>query len=755
MSHPPQVEVSSLWPPTGTPASIASPQADRQRVEMLVLQAVQAQPWLMWLVAALGAWVLSSLAMWLSRFPGQVASLWYMNVWGLALLLPVPRRQWPGLLLALGIGNLAANLAFGDSLPEALRYLPPNLIEMLVGASLLRGSESYRRMSFSPVDGLRVLLRGSLLPGLAGSVVALLTLGWKDETPLLRIALNWFEGALIGSVTLLPLVLAVLAAERGAVRRDFAQPRAWAFALVSVGVGVFCLLQLPFPFVYLTLPLVLAAVQLRFMVVAALVWLMAMVVGTLIAQGLFVPTPQTAYWQLLLVYAPLLAALLPPLLLAAAVEQARNHHGELSRSRERLRTLYERTPAMMVSTDTDGRLLSVSRLWLERMGLRREDVIGRKLVDFLAAESRRRALTRTWPDLLAAGRCRDVEYRLMRSDGQRIDVLLSATTERDADGRITRTHAVLEDITRKRLAEELEAEHERSKVTLESIADAVITSDPQGRILYLNPVAVTMIGLPEEQVRGRLYGEVLRRRDVETGAELPDPVALCLHQRKRLALPQRVRLGHAHGSEHVVQESVSPMFAAGGRLIGAVAVMQDVTEAHALALELAHRAQHDVLTGLPNRLLLHDRLQQGLQLARRNRTVLALMFMDLDRFKAVNDSHGHATGDELLCQVANRLLKQLRATDTACRLGGDEFVVLLSQVEQATDAGDVAMHLLEALCKPYQLGKHQADISASIGIACFPQDGDDEATLMRNADAAMYQAKQQGRNRVVFFKRPD
>jgi diguanylate cyclase (GGDEF)-like protein/PAS domain S-box-containing protein len=344
---------------------------------------------------------------------------------------------------------------------------------------------------------------------------------------------------------------------------------------------------------------------------------------------------------------------------------------------------------------------------------------------------------------------------MMRSDGQLMDVLMSATTERDADGRITRAHAVIEDITRKRLAEELAAEHERSKVTLESIADAVITSDPQGRILYLNPVAVTMIGRSEDEVRGRLYGEVLSRRDVETGAELPDPVAMCLHQRRRQTLPQRVRLAHAHGSEHVVQESVSPMFTTDGHLIGAVAVLHDVTEAHLLALKLAHRAQHDVLTGLPNRLLLHDRLQQGLQQARRNRTVLALMFMDLDRFKAVNDRHGHATGDALLCQVADRLRRQLRSTDTACRLGGDEFVVLLSHVEEAGDAGDVAAHLLETLCAPYLLGPHQAEISASIGIACFPQDGADEAALMRNADAAMYQAKQQGRNRVMFFQRPD
>lgn len=754
LSLPPAHEAATRWPASSLLDPAPTALAGRERVEMQLLRAAQAQPWLYWLVAALGAWMLASLAMWLSRFPGQVAGIWYANVWGLALLLPLPRRQWPGVVLAQGLGIAAANLAFGDALAAALTYTLPNLGESLLGALLLQRSDAYRRLTSSPVDGLRVLALGSLLPALASAALATLLVFWHSEQAPLALALNWFEGALVGSAASLPLAVAVLTAERASLQRALGDLRSWALVLISAGVAVLAMLQLPFPFVVVALPLTLAAVRVRYVVVAALVWWVATIVCTLIVQGLFALPPQTADWQQALVYLALLAALLPPLLLAAAVEQARQHHADLARSRERQRALYERTPAMMFSTDTDGRVLGASQLWLQRMGLRRDDVLGRSWLDFLDLPSRRRAIEEVWPLVLATGRCRDVEYRLLRRDGQTIDVLLSATTERDVDGRVTRTHAVLEDVTRKRLAEQLAAEHVRSRVTLESIADAVVTTDARGRILYLNPVAVTMIGQAETAVRGQLYGDVLHRRDIDSGAELPDPVALCLHLRQRQHLPQRVRLGHAHGSEHVVQETVSPMFGAGDELIGAVAVMQDVTEAHAMALQLAHRAQHDALTGLPNRLLLHDRLMQGLQLARRNRGVMALMYLDMDRFKAVNDAHGHAVGDQLLCQVAERLLLHLRASDTACRLGGDEFVVLLPQVEQPADAADVARHLLEALAAPFEIGRARIEVSVSIGIACFPRDGSDEPSLMRHADAAMYQAKGAGRNRLAFFSQP-
>ncbi|MDP4301587.1 diguanylate cyclase domain-containing protein [Leptothrix discophora] len=720
--------------------------------EQLRLWALQ-QPWLTLLVALLGAWFWSSAAMWLSRFPGQVAAIWYTNVWGLALLLVLPRRAWPAALLAAGLGILGANLAYGDDVGLAALLVLPNLLEMVVAAWLLRRGGDHRRLLHDPAVMLQVMLKGSLLPAVLGTAAAsaLMALAGLNQT--VQVAWGWLDSSAVGSATLLPITLAVLASDARTLRDHLFDGRTAALALISVGVALLAILMLPFPYVYMVLPLVLGAVRLRFVSVAAAVALVSVTVGTLIAQGLFPAPPQTAHWQQLLLYTPLLAALMPPLLLAASAEQVRRQTLELERSRERYRSLYERTPAMMVSVDRTGRLIGVSRLWLERMGLARAEVIGRRLDDFMTEPARLLASLQVWPALLNAGSCRDVELELARSDGLAIDVLVSATTDRASDGQVLRAHLVLEDITRKRLAEQLAAEHVRSKVTLESIADAVITSDARGRITYANPVALTLLGQTEAALQGRPYGEALVRRDVDNGAEVPDPVALCLQQRRRQVAPQRVRLAHAGGGEHVVQESVSPMVA-DGRVIGAVAVLHDITEAHAMALQLAHRAQHDALTGLPNRLLLHDRLVQGLQLARRQRRVLALMFIDLDGFKAINDRFGHASGDALLCQVAERLLEQLRASDTACRLGGDEFVVLLPQVESVIDAGRVAHNLLEAISRPYALAGTLVQVSASIGVACHPEGGLDEVSLMRNADRAMYEAKQRGRNQVHFFAPP-
>ncbi len=738
-------------PLTGDPVEPdIDPGAPERSLEALLRHLALQHPWLTLLVALLGAWFWSSMAMWLSRFPGQMAAIWYTNVWGLALLLVLPRRLWPGALLAAGAGILGANLAYGDDLALATLLVLPNLAEMLLAAVLLQRSGDHQRLHHDPAAMLMIMLRGSLLPALLGTALASALVELTGMGQAGQIAWGWLDSSAVGSATLLPITLALLASDRDTLADQLQDPRTAGLALISVAVALLAILLLPFPYVYIVLPLVLGAMRLRFVAVAAAVALVSVTVGTLIAQGMFPAPPQTAQWQQLLLYTPLLAALMPPLLLAASAEQVRRQTRELGRSRERYRSLYERTPAMMVSVDRAGRLIGVSRLWLERMGLDREDTIGRRLDDFLSEPARLLASLQVWPALLNAGRCRDIELQLARHDGQSIDVLVSASTDRASDGRVLRAHLVLEDITRKRLAEQLAAEHLRSKVTLESIADAVITSDARGRITYLNPVALALLGQAEGMLLGRPYGQALSRRHVDDGEPLDDPVALCLQQRRRPLAPQRVRLAHAGGGDHVVQESVAPMLA-DGQVIGVVAVLHDVTEAHALALQLAHRAQHDALTGLPNRLLLHDRLVQGLQMARRQRRVLALMFIDLDGFKAVNDRLGHASGDALLCQVASRLLEQLRASDTACRLGGDEFVVLLPQVESVIDAGRVAHNLLEAISRPYPLAGTVVQVSASIGVACYPEGGLDENALMRNADSAMYDAKQRGRNQVLFF----
>ncbi len=208
------------------------------------------------------------------------------------------------------------------------------------------------------------------------------------------------------------------------------------------------------------------------------------------------------------------------------------------------------------------------------------------------------------------------------------------------------------------------------------------------------------------------------------------------------------------GLETAIEDSASPIHDRGGQVIGAVIVFKDVSEARAMSLQAVYLAQHDFLTDLPNRMLLNDRLTQAIALARRHGHRLAVLFLDLDRFKHVNDSLGHVIGDALLQSVARRLVTCVRSSDTVSRQGGDEFVVLLSEIEHADDAAASAQKIIAALVAPHDVAHHQLHVTVTIGISIYPDDGPDAETLIKCADTAMYHAKESGRNNYQFFE-PD
>jgi len=205
------------------------------------------------------------------------------------------------------------------------------------------------------------------------------------------------------------------------------------------------------------------------------------------------------------------------------------------------------------------------------------------------------------------------------------------------------------------------------------------------------------------------------------------------------------------GKECAIEDSAAPIHDRDGRVAGAVIVFHDVSRSLATALKMSHLAQHDPLTGLANRSLLAERLSRAIGLARRHRKQVALLFLDLDCFKHVNDSLGHAIGDQVLRSVADRLTACVRDTDTVCRQGGDEFVILLAEIERPRDAARVAEKLRAALAVPHLVGGQQVHVTASIGISVFPEDGVDVGAVLRNADAAMYRAKASGGGNYQFF----
>ena len=298
----------------------------------------------------------------------------------------------------------------------------------------------------------------------------------------------------------------------------------------------------------------------------------------------------------------------------------------------------------------------------------------------------------------------------------------------------------------------LVAEDDRARATLDAIGDGVISTDPAGNVTYLNRVAERMTGWSCEEATGRSLVHVFNVVDGLTREPVSDRLALAIHRDKSVGLARNTVLIGRDGIELAIEDCIAPIHDRQARITGAVIVFRDTTTARALEQVLSLRAQHDVLTDLPNRSLLSDRLDQAIAQARRHGTGVAVLFIDLDRFKDVNDALGHAVGDRLLQEVARRLKATVRASDTVSRLGGDEFVVVLSEIEHRQNAAMQAEKIRAALAAPpHAIGRQKLRIEASIGTSVFPDDGLDATTLINRADMAMYAAKRSGRNRHRFF----
>jgi diguanylate cyclase (GGDEF)-like protein/PAS domain S-box-containing protein len=314
------------------------------------------------------------------------------------------------------------------------------------------------------------------------------------------------------------------------------------------------------------------------------------------------------------------------------------------------------------------------------------------------------------------------------------------------------TDALNRIIERKNEEDALFVERDRAGVMLDSIGDAVLSMDVSGNVSFLNPVAEAMTGWPRVEAMGRPLAEVLQIIDEDSRKPSRNPMEQAVQENKTIWMKSNRILIRRDGFEAAIEDSAAPIHDRGGNVTGAIMVFHDVSAARAMSLQLSHLAEHDFLTGLPNRLLLNDRLTQAISLSRRHSGQLAVLFLDLDRFKNTNDSLGHNIGDQLLQSVASRLASCVRRSDTVSRQGGDEFVILLSELNDAQDAAITATKILDAVTLPHDIGPHSIQISASIGVSIYPEDGGTADVLTRNADAAMYEAKDNGRNNFQFFK---
>jgi diguanylate cyclase (GGDEF)-like protein/PAS domain S-box-containing protein len=307
-------------------------------------------------------------------------------------------------------------------------------------------------------------------------------------------------------------------------------------------------------------------------------------------------------------------------------------------------------------------------------------------------------------------------------------------------------------VERKIMEEALFVEKERAQVTLGCIGEAVVCTDIAGKITFLNVAAEQLTGWSLAESAGRPMVEIFRTRDASGEDSAETTAAVAILRIRAMHLPSSCLLIRRDGVEVPIEESIAPIHNREGQAIGAVIVFRDVSAARATALQIVHSAQHDFLTGLPNRVLLNDRIEQAILTAKRNSAQIALLFMDLDGFKHINDSLGHPIGDKLLQSVAQRLVSCVRGADTVSRQGGDEFIVLLSEVQHSEVAAVMATRILKSVATTHSVDKHDLHITTSIGLSSYPGDGLNAETLIKNADTAMYQAKENGRQCYRFFK---
>jgi diguanylate cyclase (GGDEF)-like protein/PAS domain S-box-containing protein len=412
-------------------------------------------------------------------------------------------------------------------------------------------------------------------------------------------------------------------------------------------------------------------------------------------------------------------------------------------SEGRFRILVQHASDIIVVCDVDGRLSYMSPAFGRILGIAPDQFGNRRAVELLH------------PDDLTRLRATDDDF----SDGWRTEIRLqdahgvwhwfeATVTDRLEDPNVLGIVANLHDISARKVAEDaLRAAHERFRSAFENAPIGMAMVDLEGKILEANPALGHIVGLDATAMTGDNMCNLTHPDDRESAsAEMRRMVSSSAD-----GYQIEKRYLHCDGREVWVSVSVSCVRDDGGSLLYVIVQVEDVTERRALRERLAYAAIHDPLTALPNRELFMDRLEMTLRRAQRSRHQVAVIFLDLDRFKLINDSLGHDVGDRILCAVADRLSSVMRASDTLARFGGDEFTVLCGEVDDEDDALDVARRLVKAMGEPLALPNGETFVSLSVGIALSTDGSESGAELLRNADVAMYRAKERGPSRIEIY----
>ena len=422
----------------------------------------------------------------------------------------------------------------------------------------------------------------------------------------------------------------------------------------------------------------------------------------------------------------------------------------LRQSEARYRNILDNMEEAYYEVDLHGNLTFFNITAVRNLGYKDDAMMGmnfRQYVDKKNADKVFEAYSKVF---LTGESVKALEWELISKESGTIPVESSVSLTRDEQRNPVGFRGIIRDITeRKRTEEAIRQGEEKYRTILESIQEGYFEVDLAGRFTFCNDSMTQLTGCSKEELMSMNYKQLTRK---ETSQEIYH----AFNEAYKTGEPSKTfdwQIVRRDGVELFIETSITLQKDSTGKPIGFKGMIRDVTERKRTEQQIKHMATHDALTGLPNRLMFNQLLNQAIRSAQRHQQQLAVFFIDLDRFKIINDSLGHDAGDVLLKEIARRFRHSLRAVDVVGRLGGDEFVILIEQVGELSQVEFVAHNIISRAMEPMILLGEECRVTASIGISIYPKDGQDEESLMKNADIAMYFAKEAGKNNYQFYSK--
>jgi diguanylate cyclase (GGDEF)-like protein/PAS domain S-box-containing protein len=673
----------------------------------------------------------------------SATAVWAPTGIALAAMLVWGYRVWPVIL----IGAFLVNISTSSSIPASLMIAIGNTLEGLAGAFLVaryaNGPHAFDRARDIGKFALLAALSATMVSATIGvTSIALNGLAaWSDFGP---IWLTWWLGDATGALIVTPML--VLWARNRAIR--WSRRKIAEALLLMLSMGVVSLVvfgdtspfaRQKYPLEFLTLvPILWAGFRFSQREMSVLILLLSgvAIAGTLHGAGPFALNSPNESLLLLQTFVAIVA--MTGLILASVIAE-KNRTGRILRaSEQRYRVVAETATDAIITMTRDGVITYVNPAAVRIFGYSADELIGHDLT--MLMPERLRAAHKNSVARYLATRNKHVSWTglelpgLHRS-GREIAIEVSFGEYRQGPAHVF--IGVMRDISERKRAEQSER---WLAAIVESSDEAIVGRTLDGVVLSWNRGAEQIYGYAAAEMIGQPVSVLVPPENME---ELSTILALA-RRKEHIRNHETVRI-RKDGTRIHVSLTISPIVDASGEIQGISTISRDISERRQSDQRIRHLAQHDALTGLPNRMLCHDRIEQAILHARRNQATVAVLFLDLDGFKQINDTLGHQVGDEVLRTVAKRLQRCLREEDTIARIGGDEFVICLPAIDNTS--GSVADKLLESLRAPLTIEHNELHVTGSIGISMFPHDGADIQTLLRVADTAMYRAKGMGRNR--------